>query len=307
MGESPDGPAALGRGPRAAGVLAGLGVAAATWAVVETRLFALRTAEVPVLAPGAAPLRVLHLSDLHLTPSQQLKQRWVAGLGRLRPDLVVATGDFLAHPDAVAPVMRSIDALLDVPGCFVLGSNDYYAPRPKDPSRYLRRDDGRRVLGEQLPWPELVAALTARGWLDLDNARGALVAAGRAIDLRGVDDSHVDRDDYAAVAGPADPRADLRMAVMHSPEPRNVDAAVDDGCELVLAGHTHGGQLRVPGYGALVTNCGLPRDRARGLSPWGHGAFLHVSAGLGTSPFAPARFACRPEATLLTLRPGRDR
>jgi len=76
-----------------------------------------------------------------------------------------------------------------------------------------------------------------------------------------------------------------------------------DGADLVLAGHTHGGQLRVPGFGALVTNCDLDRRRARGLSTY-EGSVLHVSAGLGTSPYAPIRFACPPEATLLTLVPG---
>jgi predicted MPP superfamily phosphohydrolase len=79
---------------------------------------------------------------------------------------------------------------------------------------------------------------------------------------------------------------------------------VADGFDLVLAGHTHGGQLCVPLRGALVTNCDLPRRQAKGLSSWSAGgrtAALHVSAGLGTSPYAPVRFACAPEATLLTL------
>ncbi len=82
-----------------------------------------------------------------------------------------------------------------------------------------------------------------------------------------------------------------------------LDRFAADGYDLVLAGHTHGGQLRVPGVGALVTNCGLDRSRARGVSRWGSHMWLHVSAGLGTSPFAPVRFACPPEASLLTLVP----
>ena len=89
-----------------------------------------------------------------------------------------------------------------------------------------------------------------------------------------------------------------------------------DGAGLVIAGHTHGGQLCVPFMGALVTNCDLDRKRARGVSRWWPGAggapssaapadaaYLAVTAGLGTSPMAPVRFACRPEATLLTLLP----
>ena len=77
-----------------------------------------------------------------------------------------------------------------------------------------------------------------------------------------------------------------------------------DGFPLILAGHTHGGQLCIPGYGALVTNCDLPPSRAKGSPSHAHAgrrSLLHVSAGLGTSPFAPVRFACPPEATLLTL------
>ena len=80
-----------------------------------------------------------------------------------------------------------------------------------------------------------------------------------------------------------------------------------DGFDLLLAGHTHGGQVCVPGFGALVTNCGLPRSMAKGLHRWpGSDAWLHVSAGLGTHPTAPVRFACRPEATPADPRPSAE-
>jgi predicted MPP superfamily phosphohydrolase len=89
-----------------------------------------------------------------------------------------------------------------------------------------------------------------------------------------------------------------------------LDAMTADGAKLLLAGHTHGGQLCLPGVGALVTNSDLPTRQARGVSSWPavrggrDGSLLHVSAGLGTSPYTPVRFACRPEASLLTLTPG---
>jgi hypothetical protein len=95
----------------------------------------------------------------------------------------------------------------------------------------------------------------------------------------------------------------LKLGLSHSPEPRILDSFAGDGYDLVLSGHTHGGQLRLPGYGAIVTNCGLDRSRARGASRWGAHTWLHVSAGMGTSPYAPVRFACPPEASLLTLVP----
>ncbi len=273
----------------------------------ERTRWTLRRFDVPVLAPGSAPLTVLHLSDLHMTAGQRSKQEWVASLAALEPDLVVDTGDNLAGMDAVPGTLRALDPLLDLPGAFVTASNDYFAPRPKNPFSYFTRTD-KRVHGGELPWHDLRDGLTARGWLDLTNATGELTVAGRRISFAGVDDSHLKRDRYDLVEGPADPGADLRIGLAHSPEPRVLDRFAADGYDLLLCGHTHGGQLRVPFYGALVTNCGIDRARARWLHRWAEpspgrpsGTWLHVSAGLGTSPYAPARFACPPEATLLTL------
>jgi uncharacterized protein len=280
------------------------GAAALVYAAgIERNRWTLRRATLPVLADGAPPLTVLHLSDLHLTPGQRSKQRWVAALDALEPDLVVNTGDSLAHPQAVPAVLNALGPLLRRPGVFVFGSNDYYAPRPKNPARYLVRSSDRRVHGAPLPWRDLRAALTEHGWLDLTHARRTLTLAGRTVQFGGVDDPHLHRDRYQLIAGPADASADLRLGVTHSPEPRVLDGFAADGYDAVLAGHTHGGQLRVPFYGALVTNCGLDRTRARGASRWGVDTWLHVSAGLGTSPYAPFRFACPPEASLLTLVP----
>src|SRR6185312_16141719 len=153
-----------------------------------------------------------------------------------------------------------------------MGSNDYYAPRPKNPLKYFRKNH-KRVLGLKLPWTDLRDEMRKRGWVDLTNARGELT-----------------------VAGPADTGADLRIGLSHSPEPRVLDRFTADGYDLLLCGHSHGGQLRVPFYGALVTNCGIDRDCARWLHRWAEptaqhptGTWLHVSAGLGTSPYAPVR------------------
>jgi hypothetical protein len=274
--------------------------------LVERNLFTLRRYDVPVLAPDAEPLRVLHLSDLHLTPGQQRKQRWVAALAGTDPDLVVVTGDNLAHPDAVPAVAQALEPLLELPGVFVFGSNDYAGPVWHNPLRYFDRDRA-YVQGEPLPYEDLRTLLVGAGWLDLNNARTVLKAGGRSVEAVGVDDPHVERDDYPAVAGRVSPAADLYLGLTHSPEPYVLDAMAADGFSLLLAGHTHGGQVRVPGLGALVTNCGLDRRMARGLHRWpggtGAGAWLHVSAGLGTHPTAPIRFACRPEASILTLIP----
>jgi uncharacterized protein len=290
-------------------VTAAVGAAALGYAtLVERNWFALRRFEIPVLPPGTGPLRVLHISDAHLTPGRKRLMSWIRSLDDLDPDLVVNTGDSIAHPRSARLFLDSLGPLLGRPGVFVLGANDLYAPEPVNPARYLWGPSSRKLKKKEpdLPWEELRDGMAAAGWLDLNNQRGQLTASGLDIALAGVHDSHVRRDRYELVAGRADPGADLRIGVMHAPEPRLLDQFTADGYDLLLAGHTHGGQLCLPWYGTLVTNCGLDRERARGLHrhPVGGQAWLHVSAGLGTSPWAPARFACRPEASLLTLVPG---
>jgi uncharacterized protein len=280
--------------------------------VIERNWFALREQEVPVLAPGTDPLRVLHVSDLHLTPGRHRLMAFVRSLASLEPDLVINTGDSIASPEAIEPLLDSLGPLLSVPGAFVYGSNDLYSPKPKNPARYLwRTSAGDHDRHEpDLPWEKLGGELAAAGWLDLNNRRGQLTVNGLDIALAGVNDPHAERDRYDLVGGTAPARAGLRLGVLHSPEPAVMDRFAADGYDLLLAGHTHGGQLRIPGYGALVTNCGIDRGRVSGLSMHpqispddGKTAWLHVSAGLGTSPWAPVRFACRPETTLLTLIP----
>jgi predicted MPP superfamily phosphohydrolase len=291
--------AALGLGVSAVGCLAYA-------AGYEVRAFRLRRVDVPVLPPGSRPLRVLHVSDLHMTPGQDRKRAWVRGLAALEPDLVVNTGDSLAHEHAVSSVLEALEPLIGRPGVFVFGSNDYYAPQLKNPARYLLPNDRRRrTYGPALPWTDLRDGFVDAGWVDLTNARAALTVDGRTLAFAGVDDPHTGRDRYTDVAGPAE-EADLTIGVTHAPYLRVLDAMTEDGYRLLLAGHTHGGQLCVPGWGALVTNCDLDTRRAKGLarhqvSRGREASWLHVSAGLGTSPFAPVRFACFPEATLLTL------
>ncbi|HKE67467.1 MAG TPA: metallophosphoesterase [Micromonosporaceae bacterium] len=291
-----------------AGATAAVTVGATTLAyatLIERNMFTLRRVDVPALAPDAEPLRLLHISDLHLTPGQRGKQSWVRELVGTDPDLIVVTGDNIAHPDAVTAVAHALGPVLDRPGVFVFGSNDYRGPVFKNPFGYFDRDRP-YVQGVELPTEELRELFVAAGWVDLNNARATLKAGGRTVEAVGVDDPHVERDDYDSVAGPASPAVDLRIGLTHTPEPYVLDAMAADGFDLLLAGHTHGGQVRVPGIGALVTNCGLDRHMARGLHRWPAGdrrTWLHVSAGLGTHPTAPIRFACRPEATLLTVIP----
>jgi predicted MPP superfamily phosphohydrolase len=288
---------------RAASWTAAAGAAALAYAsLIERNAFTLRRFDVPVLPPGTTPIRVLHVSDLHLLPGQRRKQEWTRGLAALRPDLVINTGDTWASADAIPSVINAFEPLLDIPGAFVPGNNDYFLPRPKNPARYFTRNRP-QVTGQELPWAELSQAMAKGSWVDLTHRRESLSVGPVQVALAGTDDPHLLRARYELIAGPADPSAVVRIGVTHSPEPALVDRFAADGYDLVLAGHTHGGQVRVPFGPAIVTNCGLDVRRARWLHPWNDRTWLHVCAGLGTSPWQPVRFACRPEASLLTLVP----
>jgi predicted MPP superfamily phosphohydrolase len=267
--------------------------------------YVLREAEIPILPAGHAPIRILHFSDLHLTPARKSEIADIKSFAQYKPDLVISTGDFLAHMDAVPVTLDALEPLLDTPGLFVFGSNDYYAPKPKNPLKYLLPDHGERIHGQDLPWPELDLALQARGWKNLNHHRTTISINGTTIEARGTDDAHLEFDDYSLVAGPpAD--CDIAIGVTHAPYLRILKGMSDDGLDAIFAGHTHGGQVRLPWFGgsrALTTNCDLPHWRARGLTQFGNEPYLHVSAGMGTSPFARIRVASPPEVSIVTLTP----
>jgi len=268
--------------------------------------YQLREVSVPVLPAGQRPIRVLHFSDLHLSPARKREIADIKSFAELAPDLVISTGDFLAHKDAVPVVLSALGDLLDLPGLFVFGSNDYYGPKPKNPFSYLMKDHGKRKLGPDLDWQGLQKSLTGLGWVDLNHSRTTLKINDTTIEARGTDDAHLNLDNYNEVAGAPDKSADLAIGVTHAPYLRILDAMSADQLDLIFAGHTHGGQVRLPWFGeskALTTNCDLPNWRARGLTKEKDQPWLHVSAGVGTSPFARIRVACPPEVSLVTLEP----
>lgn len=301
----------------AAGALVGVGVVTAAYAtLVERTAFRVRHETVRVLPPGSAPIRVLHLADQHLAPWQRSKIAWLRSLATLEPDLVVSTGDALGHRDAIPALADSLEPLRGIPGVFVHGSNDAFGPVLKNPLRYFRGPSSRGdVRVPDLDTPALEAVYADLGWLDLDNHARGVEIAGTRLALFGVHDAHqgwdrldVVRDELAALRAEADwspsTAGPVAIGVTHSPYRRVLDAFVREGADVVFAGHTHGGQVRIPGGHALVANCDVPREQASGLSTWRHGtrtAALQVSQGIGTSIYAPFRLGTPPEAVLVSL------
>jgi predicted MPP superfamily phosphohydrolase len=279
---------------------AGMGLAA--YALYEPFRPRLTTKDVAVSSDDLA-LTILHLSDMHIHGGSGWLSEWLSSLpDRLEspPDLVVSTGDMIEDDDGIDLALDSLNQIEATLGRFyVFGSHDYYASQFKPYTRYF--DSSRRVRASKpANTARLFQGLNSKGWIPLLNDSYLLQSPRGRIRLSGVDDPYLKRHRTEHIRRSRQDK--LAIALVHSPDV--VSEWILAGFDLVLAGHTHAGQVRIPGVGAVVTNCSLPAALAGGLHRIGSG-WLHVSPGLGTGKFAPIRFGCPPEATLLRLRPDR--
>ena len=282
-----------------AGFTLGAAALAYSWGY-EVRNYQLKKYQIKLLPEGHRELKILHLSDLHLSPWQKKLAAWIDQL-EVEPDLVVITGDVWSSADSFSNLITALDKYFKIPGFFVPGSNDYYAPKFKNPANYLKKDSGERHKGRELPWKDLKNFFELAGWQWLSNQATEIQIKDTKIDVRGVNDAHYEFDDLTTVSHPKSNTADLLLGLTHAPYLRVLDTYADINADLILAGHTHGGQICLPIYGTIITNCDLPRELARGLNRYQDKTWLHVSAGLGTAPFTRVRFFCKPEASLISL------
>jgi len=281
----------------AAAAAAGAGAVCVGWGVVEAHRYWIRTHRLAVLPPDAKPLRILQVSDLHLRQSSTRLAAFLSGLAGETYDLVLATGDLLGEPAAVERCARLLGGLQGRLGrYFVLGSSDYYAPRFKSYLDYFTRR--RRPPTKLNRTDDFLRILEAQGWESLTNRTIQVDLKGTPTQITGLDDPFLHRDERSLLQ--RSPDAAFALCVVHDPSP--YDAAAQAGFDLVVAGHTHGGQIRLPLVGALVTNSDVPRHLALGAS-WVGRTLLFVTPGLGTGKFAPYRFLCPPEASVLELVP----
>ena len=262
--------------------------------------------ELEIASPTGKGLRILHVSDLHFAPGQTAKTKFLRELADLKPDLVINTGDNLGHKDSINPALLALEPLRQFPGVFVNGSNDYRAPKPRNPLRYFMGPSSNSTPGVRLDTERFETELIGSGWLNLNNKAGQLKINGTRLGFLGLNDPHEGLDDLAGLAEQSKSLkdVDITIGVSHAPYLRVIDALLGEQVQLMFAGHTHGGQVCLPRQKALVTNCDLPTKYASGLSAWSdenHQAMLHVSAGIGCSIYAPLRLFCPPSATLITL------
>ena len=252
-----------------------------------------------------------------MAPWQRAKQDWIRTLVDFEPDLVVVTGDSLGHESGIDGVERALEVFRGVPGVFVHGSNDYFGPVLKNPLAYFGDRSAEGVDPARLDTNRLEEFFGSLGWLDLNNTARAMSINGSRLEFVGVNDAHRGWDRLDLIPGAMDEMREnvgwqddrsgpepVTIGLTHAPYQRVLNSFVNWGADIIFAGHTHGGQVQVPGFGALVTNCDLPRDKASGLHLWRHSrsaAYLEVSAGIGTSIYAPVRFANPPEAVVVTL------
>ncbi|MBP3223617.1 MAG: metallophosphoesterase [Actinomycetaceae bacterium] len=310
------------------------GAAVGLYAFAQTRMFVVRhrvfrydSGNLLQGAQGSSKkLRILHISDLHLLAHQKRKIQWVQSLAAHSPDFIVATGDFLSSVSALPALRQTLSVFTGIPGVFVYGSNDYYAPRAKNPFSYFglsaSMDEESYGALNKLPVDDLTDFLVGSlGWLNINNSRSYLKVSGVDIECVGVDDPHIERDCLPGDEERSKGNDIFRIGVAHAPYSRVLNSFVRKGCQMIFAGHTHGGQVRIPGVGALVTNCDMPTNLVSGTFEWpyragdvhegnatievsrlvdysGESAYVNVSAGLGTSPFAPVRLGVPPEAII---------
>lgn len=287
---------------RAVSAVVGAGVALGAYSFIEPYRYRLVRKKVPVPS-WVPPLTVLHISDTHLSTRDRLLKRFLANLPDqlgLVPDIVAATGDFIEDTDAIDGLVDHLSRIeARIGRYFIYGSHDYYIPRQSSYTKYFTGGPIKHppIRRDETPMTE---ALEAKGWVNVINRTEIVPTHRGPVRLAGVDDPYLGWQETNHIERRGDEVA--AIALVHAPDV--VSEWMLHGFDLVLAGHTHAGQVRFPGIGAVVTNSSLPARLASGLTQIGRG-WLHVSPGLGTGRFTPIRFNARPEATLLYLEPHR--
>lgn len=320
------------------------------WSVYHTRHPKVRRYDLEILPEGSREIKFLHIGDFHYLPSKdKWLKKWFAELDLSDIDLVISTGDNAGAKGINADIELLLKPAFNKTGVFVFGSNDYYAPKPKNPLKYffskspVDLENSKSHIDLKLDIDTMRDIFTSHGWTDVNNSATVLDLPQVRLEIIGIDDPHINKQDFEKAIEVAeglgvDFSADtqlqkqskpsdkpvLRLGVGHAPYIEVIERFESLGCDISFFGHTHGGQLCLPLWGALVSNCDLPPVFASGFYPvekilhyinslkhsWyncvvhkAKRGYVSITAGLGTSPVVPLRFACPPEVSIITVKP----
>lgn len=255
-----------------------------------------RTIRVPCPAL-ARPLRILHLSDSHLMRHDKAKMRFIKRMTALEHDFVFFTGDVTETPDAELLVPELLSRQPTYGAYVVFGNHDHL----RMPKRWMLQEMltqtfyGNGTQSDPLAMKERFEA--GGQWQVLINEARSHDVDGKRVVVVGVDDPFTGAGDLQ-IAMHGVKQADVLIGLVHVPT--DLASFAQRGFHLVLSGHTHGGQIRIPFYGAMVTQCDLPRAHAAGLHKVER-TFVHVSQGLGAGKLIRLRFNCPPTAYTIVL------
>ncbi|MBY0358152.1 MAG: metallophosphoesterase [Candidatus Obscuribacterales bacterium] len=240
-------------------------------------------------------LRVLHLSDLHLSKPESVKIDFVRRVTDDDFDLILFTGDIFENYSGIEYASQLISRQPRLGSYAVLGNHDYYN------YTMFHRTLGR--LHKKFRYP--------KEYRDVEPMVEALENAGITV-LRNTSKSHEEEKVHiVGVDYPGISDADLKKLVQSAPKnhailllfhvPKNLKRYAELGVHMAFGGHTHGGQVRVPGVGALITDSELPRHEASGLL-WRGNTAIHISRGLGADPRTNFRLFCPPHASIINIK-----
>ena len=270
------------------------------WAVcVEPRRYRVRRISVTLAKPLARPFTILHLSDIHIHKEDPRKRRFFQELSALSPDLVCLTGDIIDSPSGISIAEELLGNLKPRFGFWaVLGNHDYFNYGLAEALWFHVLFPGWPV--KRMETERLVTALERIGCKVLRNESAVLEAGSLRLLLFGLDDPVTRRADVKKTFTQT-PAADVRILLAHLLDP--IREVPEGAVDLALAGHTHGGQVRVPFLGPIVTDSKLPNRFARGVESY-RGVTTVVSQGMGQSHYLPIRFCCPPEALWIEVQGG---
>lgn len=265
----------------------------------EAHSYTVRRVKLPAAVTRLPPLKLLHITDTHFNGHDDRLLRFLEGLTEEEFDLVAYTGDIIHHKGGLASLRRMVGMFRPRLGSFaVLAGHDYVHVGTVESYLKLllpRRPNGRRPTN---PVGEIKDALRDADVHLLQDTHHVLeTGKGRPLAIVGLKDAYLYRPSVRHALEKL-PRDTPVLALAHSPDV--LPALAQRGADVALFGHTHGGQIRLPFLGALVTRTDLPRRAARGVFRLGR-TIASVSAGLGTAPAYPVRLLCPPEAVIVEI------